>query len=151
MARPRKEINQDEFEKLCHIQCTLVEISEWFDCSEDTIERWVKRTYLHGFAEIFKKKSSRGKISLRRKMFDLAFSGNVTMCIWLSKQHLGMKEKYEMAREENNSSMVISLIGGGKIISGPNARVDAEKIQAEETKKANNAKEVENDHTPERS
>lgn len=95
MARPLIKINWSEFDKLCNLHCTLVEISEWFDCSEDTIERAVKREKGMGFAEYFKRKSGRGKISLRRKMFDLAQGGNVTMCIWLSKNLLGYRDRYE--------------------------------------------------------
>ena len=29
-GRPRKEINQTEFEKLCGLQCTKEEICDWF-------------------------------------------------------------------------------------------------------------------------
>ncbi len=94
-GRPLIPINWQEFDKLCNIHCTLVEISEWFDCSEDTIERAVKREKGMTFAEYFKRKSGRGKISLRRKMFETALSGNVTMQIWLSKNTLGYRDKIE--------------------------------------------------------
>ena len=43
MGRPRIEIDKEEFEKLCDIQCTLTEIAGWFRCSPDTIENWCKR------------------------------------------------------------------------------------------------------------
>ena len=45
MGRPRKEINETEFAKLCRLQCTLIEIADFFDCSEDTIQNWVKENY----------------------------------------------------------------------------------------------------------
>lgn len=93
MGRPKITINWDEFDKLCHLQCTLVEIAEWFSCSEDTIERRVKEEYGVTFAEHYKKKASKGKISLRRKQMDIALGGNVTMLIWLGKQYLGQSEK----------------------------------------------------------
>lgn len=92
-------INWEDFDKLCSLHCTLVEIAEWFDCSEDTIERACVRERGEKFAEIFKKKSSKGKISLRRKMFEIAMGGNVGMCIWLSKQHLGMSDKQDVRSE----------------------------------------------------
>lgn len=95
MARPQIQINWAEFDKLCNIHCTLIEIAEWFDCSEDTIERAVKREKGMVFAEYYKRKSGRGKISLRRKMFETAQSGNVTMMIWLSKNMLGYRDKIE--------------------------------------------------------
>lgn len=95
VGRPTIEISQTDFEKLCGINCTLEEIAGWFKCSVDTIERWSTRTYGVNFAEVYKKHSSQGKISLRRKMFETAIGGNVTMMIWLSKQHLGMSDKVE--------------------------------------------------------
>lgn len=107
MARPGPkltDINWSEFDRLCNIHCTLVEIAEWFNCSEDTIERAVKREKQMGFAEYYKRKSGRGKISLRRKMFELAQSGNVTMCIWLSKNMLGYRDKIEEIQVPPNSN-----------------------------------------------
>lgn len=95
-GRPKIQINWEEFEKLCSLHCTLVEIAEWFKCSEDTIERAVQREYKTTFAEIYKKKSSRGKVSLRRRQYEIALSGNVTMLIWLGKQCLDQKDKHDV-------------------------------------------------------
>lgn len=103
MGRPRKEINQDQFERLCSLQCTLEEIASIFGCSEDTIERWCKRTYKNEdgkqmtFAEVYKKHSATGKMSLRRWQFRSAESGNVSMQIWLGKQYLGQRDEQEIA------------------------------------------------------
>lgn len=94
MSRPRKEIDHEQFRKLCQIQCTLPEIASWFDCSEDTIERWCKREIGKSFAESHKNYSVDGKISLRRTQFKLA-EKNVTMAIWLGKQYLGQKDTHE--------------------------------------------------------
>ena len=63
-GRPRKDIDKSNFEKLCGLFCTLDEIAGFFDCSEDTIERWCKREYKQSFAEISAKKRGLGKISL---------------------------------------------------------------------------------------
>lgn len=99
MGRPKIEINWTEFEKLCGIQCTLVEIADWFRCSEDTIERAVQTHYGETFAETFKRKSSGGRISLRRKQYEMALKGHPTMLIWLGKQHLGQRDRsaYELS------------------------------------------------------
>lgn len=91
MARPRKEIDQKQFENLCGLQCTLAEIADFFECSEDTIERWCKRTYKEGFADIYKKRSGKGKIALRRAQLKLAET-NASMAIWLGKQYLGQSD-----------------------------------------------------------
>lgn len=104
-GRPRIEINQEHFEKLCGIQCTLDEIAGFFLCSEDTIERWCKKTYKMGFAEVFNQKRSSGRISLRRSQFRLAET-NPTMAIWLGKQYLGQTDKQELAISRNDDDTI---------------------------------------------
>ena len=89
MARPKKEIDQVEFEKLCGIQCTRDEICGWFDVTDKTLDGWCKRT--EGFSATYAKKRGKGKISLRRMQFELA-KKNPTMAIWLGKQWLGQRD-----------------------------------------------------------
>ena len=91
VARPRKEIDQKDFESLCALQCTKEEICGFFDVSDKTLENWCKRTYSEGFSEVFKKKRGKGKISLRRAQFRLA-EKSASMAIWLGKQWLGQKD-----------------------------------------------------------
>lgn len=94
MARPRKEIDQTEFEKLCGLQCTQEEICGWFGVCSDTLESWCNRTYEMNFSEVFKEKRGVGKISLRRAQFRLA-EKNANMAIWLGKQYLGQSDRGE--------------------------------------------------------
>lgn len=93
MPRPRKEIKPEQFEGLCRIQCTLSEIADIFNCSEDTVERWCRREYKMRFADAFKRYSAGGKMSLRRIQFKLA-EKSPAMAIWLGKQYLGQREFY---------------------------------------------------------
>lgn len=94
MGRPPKEIDAEEFEKLCNIQCTELEIAGFFNCSDDTINNWCKKEYGETFSEVFKKLSAPGKISLRRTQFRQA-SESVPMAIWLGKQYLGQTDKVD--------------------------------------------------------
>ena len=94
MARPQKEIDREQFEKLCALQCTLDEIAAWFKCSSDTIERWCLREYEISFAEAYKIYSADGKISLRRFQFKQA-EKSYAMAIWLGKQWLGQRDVVE--------------------------------------------------------
>ena len=95
VGRPRKEINKEEFEKLCGLHCTEEEIAGWFNCSVDTIDNWCKREYGLNFSETYKTKCAPGKVSLRRKQMEVAMSGNVGMLIWLGKVILGQKDTVE--------------------------------------------------------
>ena len=94
MARPRKEIDQKQFENLCGLQCTLEEICGWFDVTDKTLDSWCKRTYHASSSEVFKQKRGKGKISLRRNQWRIA-EKNATMAIWLGKQYLGQRDVVE--------------------------------------------------------
>lgn len=122
MARPVKEINKEQFESLCNLQCTIEEIAGFFKCNKDTINAWCKRTYDEGFSETYKKHSQNGKISLRRYQLRLA-EKNASMAIWLGKQWLGQTDKQEVMFTENNRLQVMSeYIGGIKNGETKNAR-----------------------------
>lgn len=106
----RVEIDVDQFKKLCHLQCTLAEIAGFFDCSEDTIERWCKRELSESFADAFKKYSASGKASLRRTQFRLA-EKSAAMAIFLGKQYLGQKDSIEYEDKESIARLDAILNG----------------------------------------
>lgn len=108
MGRPRVDIDRDQFEKLCGLQCTKEEIAGFFDCSEDTIDRWCKRTYGQSFAVVFRQKRQLGCISLRRTQWKMS-EHNVTMAIWLGKQYLGQSDKQEVAVIENDDDTIYEM------------------------------------------
>lgn len=110
MGRPPIEINQQQFETLCKIQCTLEEIAQVFSCSIDTIERWAKRTYGQTFAETHKKFSAQGKSSLRRHQFRLA-EKNAAMAIFLGKNYLGQRDSVEYEDKESLARLDAILQG----------------------------------------
>ena len=95
-GRPRKEIDKTDFEGLLELQCTLEEVTAFFDhklngCSADTIERWCKREYGETFADVSAKKRNLGKISIRRMQFALA-KKSAPLLIFLGKQYLGQSD-----------------------------------------------------------
>lgn len=85
MARPKKEIDEDQVLKLAAINCSLAEMAAVLNCSVDTLGR--------RFAEVIEKGRKQGNMSLKRKQFEVAMGGNVTMLIWLGKQRLDQSEK----------------------------------------------------------
>lgn len=111
MARPKKEIEQKEFEKLCSLQCTKEEICGFFDVTDKTLDSWCRRTYRLGFSEVFRQKRGGGKISLRRAQFQLA-EKNASMAIWLGKQYLGQSEERgerEQERKQEDDPLTCSI------------------------------------------
>ena len=87
-------IDKKQFENLCGLQCTLLEICDFFDVEDDTLNSWCKKTYGTTFSEVFKLKRGKGQISLRRMQWKLA-EKNAAMAIFLGKQYLGQKDKIE--------------------------------------------------------
>ena len=113
-GRPRIEIDQGAFEKLCALFCTVEEIASFFDCSVDTIERWCQRTYDKPFADIYAEKRQGGKISLRRAQFRLA-EKSAAMAIFLGKNYLGQKDTPDETNEDMLAKLdeVLAQIKGG--------------------------------------
>lgn len=70
------DINWDDFDKLCTLHCTLLEIAGFFECSPDTIERACKRERGAKFADIWRIGAAKGKIAIRRKALQRATIGN---------------------------------------------------------------------------
>ena len=113
MARPRKEIDQKQFENLCGLQCTLEEICGWFGITDKTLDSWCKRTYHASFYEVFKQKRGNGKISLRRSQWRLA-EKSAAMAIWLGKQYLGQKDVVENVTKADMDQFerIVEAVGG---------------------------------------
>jgi len=100
-GRPKKEIDQAQFEELCHIQCTEMEICAVLNVDDNTLARWCEETYQKSFSEVFREKREGGKASLRRAQWKLATEGmNPSMQIFLGKNMLKQTDK---PKEEDNS------------------------------------------------
>ena len=103
MGRPRKEITNEGFEKLCGLQCTQVEICDFFNVCEDTLNSWCKRNYSDEkgkpltFSETFKRYAVNGKLSVRRWQFK-HMEKSAVMAIYLGKVLLGQREDAEEIR-----------------------------------------------------
>lgn len=99
MARPKIIIDPLEVEKLAAMSCSIQEIASFFGCSRDTIERRFAANILKG--------KDKGKIKLRRLMWQNAEKGNAVMQLWLSKNILGYTDKLEQT--VNGEMKTISL------------------------------------------
>ena len=114
MARPRKEIDREQFENLCELQCTQEEICNWFGVCTETLNTWCKRTYKNGFSEVFNQKREPGKISLRRMQFRLA-EKNAAMAIFLGKNFLNQTDRVENVHEfDGNFDVNIEYVKPGE-------------------------------------
>lgn len=112
MARPKIELTDDQWtqvEKMAAIFCTGEEIAHVLNISYDTLERRVKEKYKVSCAEHIKKHSAMGKMSLRRKQYEVAKGGNVSMLIWLGKQYLNQTDKKEDNVKVSGQKLIIDM------------------------------------------
>ena len=110
-GRPRKEIDNTEFRKLCELQCTLAEIAGFFDCSEDTVQNWCNREFGECFSVVYKRYSEGGKVSLRRHMMKLSEKSAV-MAIFLAKNWLGMTDNVEVKADTSLMQSLLDVVNG---------------------------------------
>lgn len=105
----RKELDCEQLEQLCRIQCTREEVASVLGMCEDSLYERMKDNYAWfgfqdgepthyvrsaTFGEVFEKFSKEGTAALRRAQFKAALKGeNTTMQIWLGKQLLGQTDR----------------------------------------------------------
>jgi len=80
----RKPVDRDLIYKLAAIHCSNREIASITGIHIDSLQRHYKDILTSG--------RENGKGKLRRRMWEEAMKGNVTMMIWLSKNYLGMTD-----------------------------------------------------------
>ena len=108
MARPRAKINWQQVDSMCAIQCTGEEQAAILGVDYDTLNKACKRDNKCSFTDYYRKKSSSGKMSLRRKQYSTAMDGNPTMLIWLGKNWLEQRDQPEpIAPLDNNITINI--------------------------------------------
>ena len=97
---PKKAIDYEMLDKLCAIMCTGEECAEMLGIDYDTLNNRLKEDGNTGFSDYFKRKSAKGKVSLRRTQFLAATEDrSVPLLIWLGKQYLGQKDQHEVKQE----------------------------------------------------
>lgn len=89
-GRPKKVIDYESAEKLAALQCTQEEIASFLKVSVDTLTRDEK------FCGIYKEGINNGRMSLRRHQWKALEEGNTTMLVWLGKQYLSQRDKFDV-------------------------------------------------------
>ena len=95
------------------IFCTGEEIALLLDIDYNTLEFRIKEKFNIPAVEYLKQKRSKGKMSLRRKQYEKAMSGDNTMLIWLGKQYLHQSDKQELYGKDGNSLQVNWILPEG--------------------------------------
>lgn len=88
----------DKLKMLATVHCTRDEMCAAFDgCSHDTLERNIKKCFGDDvtFTKFFEMYRGQGKVSLRKKGFSMALSGDKEMLKFHLKNHCDMADKVE--------------------------------------------------------
>jgi hypothetical protein len=83
-GRPKLKLDVELIEKLAKIHCSPQEMG--FIMGVDY------RTIVKHHSDIIEKGKAIGKMTLRRKQFEVAMSGNPTMLVWVGKQWLSQSD-----------------------------------------------------------
>lgn len=83
-GRPKKELDKEQVYKLALMHCNMQEMSDFFGVDVKTLR--------NNYSQEIQKGKAEGKIRLRKKQFEVAEKGNVSMLIWLGKQVLGQND-----------------------------------------------------------
>jgi hypothetical protein len=102
VGRPPIEFDLSVVEGLGRIGATAFEMAQILPGSRSTIEHRMADTE-SDFCKAYQKGRAFLSASLRRKQIQVAMSGNVTMLIWLGKQHLWQQERSVVADLDLNA------------------------------------------------
>lgn len=94
-GRAKGHIDWSQFEKLCALQCSQVEIASILNISPGNLRDRVQDYYQHPYDVVCASFREVGKVSLRRNQFKMS-EQNAAMAIWLGKQWLGQKEQAQV-------------------------------------------------------
>lgn len=97
MGRPRIEWGQrevEQFGRLCAIFCTKAEVCSVMGVDPKTLDRLISENFpdTPTWGEAFDLMSASGKAALRRRLFELALTGDRSALIFLAKNYLGMSD-----------------------------------------------------------
>ena len=109
VGRPKTPINLEELHKLCRLNCTMPEISAYFNIPLRTLED--RYTNDMDVRNAIDKGRNEGKLSLRRKQIQIMDeTNNTAMAIWLGKQLLGQRDKHDVITEDKATSKLTEAL-----------------------------------------
>lgn len=128
-GRPNKEINWEQFEQLCALQCTQSEIASMFKIHPNTLSDRVAEHYGEDYSTTYNMYSDCGKCSHRRNQFVLS-KRNASLSIWLGKIWLGQRDSDINEVKQDALNEIRSAIR--EILAEPRINVPGRPIMAHE-------------------
>jgi hypothetical protein len=95
-GRPEKVVDIEQVRRCAEVGCTDEEIADICGISDETLR---KRKFRAEFLGVLKNARCNLRMSLRRSQVVAALGGNVTAQIWLGKNMLGQRDKFDVSLE----------------------------------------------------
>lgn len=98
-GRPLKHIDWDFVDKLCLAGCNSTEIAPHFDMHPQTFCDRVLLEKGVSFTAFSQEKRAQGDSLLREKQMEVALSGDKALLVWLGKNRLGQRDRFDTDAE----------------------------------------------------
>ena len=108
ISRPLKIIDDKQLKALMRMKPTTADVAAFFDCSEDTVERHIKKTYRKSFAAFREENMVHTRFSLIRTALAKAEKGDNTMLIFCLKNICGWADKPAVEELQEQSSFTLN-------------------------------------------
>lgn len=116
MPRPRKELENIKFDGWDQLDALIIwsngeYCAEQLGIDYDTLSTRIKERTGLSFSEYKEQKKEKLRINLRKKQYDVAMAGNVSMLIWLGKNELAQTDKQEIDHSNTDGSLQVNFVG----------------------------------------
>jgi hypothetical protein len=110
MGRPKAIIDWENVGEMLRCGADVRSIASSLGISPDTLYVRSKRDNKVDFSAFSQQKKAQGNDLLRRKQFEVAMTGNVSMLIWLGKNRLGQTDRQAISAEIKGAEVTDKLM-----------------------------------------
>jgi len=111
MARPPMKLEDIKFDGWDQLDALIMWANKTYCCevlkmNEKTLTARIKEKHGLSFYDYKEQKKEAMRVNLRKKQYDVAMAGNVSMLIWLGKNELGQTDKQDIEQKTEERRIV---------------------------------------------
>jgi len=111
MARPQKRLEDIKFDGWAQLDALIMWANKTYCCevlsvNEKTLTARIQEKYGLSFYDYKDQKKEAMRVNLRKKQYDVAMAGNVSMLIWLGKNELNQTDRQEVEQKTEERRIV---------------------------------------------
>lgn len=108
MGRPKAKFDWKKIDNFLKAGCTGTEVAAFFGVHPETLYGACETKFNMRFSEYSQEKKASGDSLLRATQFKMALDGDKSMLIFLGKQRLGQRDKWEIITAESSLADLLS-------------------------------------------